>query len=73
MFLPLKRQTIFNNFFKTTSNMKEIIENLAKLYESFKIDADKAALGNKAAGVRARRASLEMEKNLKAFRKVSVK
>ena len=53
--------------------MKEIIENLAKLYEAFKIDADKAAAGNKAAGVRARRASLEMEKGLKAFRKVSMK
>jgi hypothetical protein len=53
--------------------MKEIVENLAKQFEAFKIDADKAVAGNKAAGVRARRVSIEIEKALKLFRKESVK
>jgi len=53
--------------------MKELIEAIAKQYEAFKIDADKAARGNKAAGIRARKASLEIEKAMKLFRKESLK
>lgn len=53
--------------------MKELIEQVATLYADFEKDA-KAQLenGNKAAGTRARKASLEIEKAMKAFRKASL-
>lgn len=53
--------------------MKELIEKIAALHVAFEKDA-KSQLenGNKAAGVRARKASLEMEKALKEFRKESM-
>ena len=53
--------------------MKELIEKVAELYAEFEKDA-KAQLetGNKAAGTRARKASLEIEKAMKAFRKASL-
>ena len=53
--------------------MKELIEKVAALYADFEKDA-KAQLenGNKAAGTRARKASLEIEKTMKEFRKASV-
>lgn len=53
--------------------MKEQIEKIAEVYLSFEKDA-KSQLenGNKAAGTRARKASLELEKLLKEFRKVSL-
>ena len=38
----------------------------------FAENADKQLAGNKAAGARARKASLEIEKALKEFRKVSI-
>lgn len=52
--------------------MKELVEKINALYAAFAIDAQKNAEGNKAAGVRARKASLEIEKALKEYRKVSV-
>ncbi|SHJ20090.1 Histone H1-like protein Hc1 [Mesonia phycicola] len=53
--------------------MKELIENIQSTYESFQTDADsQLESGNKAAGTRARKASLALEKLLKEFRKVSV-
>ncbi len=53
--------------------MKELVEQIAELYVAFEKDA-KAQLenGNKAAGTRARKASLEIEKAMKAFRKASL-
>ena len=53
--------------------MKELIEKVPELYAAFEKDA-KAQLenGNKAAGTRARKASLELEKAMKAFRKASL-
>ncbi len=53
--------------------MKELVEKLAALYAAFDKDA-KAQVenGNKAAGTRARKASLEIEKAMKEFRKVSI-
>ena len=53
--------------------MKELIEKLAALYAEFEKDA-KAQLenGNKAAGTRARKSSLEIEKTMKEFRKASL-
>lgn len=52
--------------------MKELIEKINAKFEAFKADAEKAAAGNKAAGVRARKASLELAKLGAEFRKVSI-
>lgn len=53
--------------------MKEIINQIAAAYEAFAKDANaQAENGNKAAGTRARKASLEIEKAMKAFRKASL-
>lgn len=52
--------------------MKGLNEKMIEKFNAFIADAAKAADGNKAAGVRARKASLELEKMLKEFRKVSI-
>lgn len=53
--------------------MKELVEKIAAAYEAFAKDAAaQAENGNKAAGARARKASLEIEKMMKQFRKESV-
>jgi len=48
--------------------MKELVEKVAELYAAFEKDA-KAQIenGNKAAGTRARKASLEIEKSMKGI------
>ncbi|MDT0688036.1 histone H1 [Autumnicola psychrophila] len=53
--------------------MKKLVENIQSTYESFQSEAT-AQLedGNKSAGTRARKSSLELEKLLKEFRKVSI-
>ncbi|WP_298071760.1 histone H1 [uncultured Bacteroides sp.] len=53
--------------------MKELVGKIAELYAAFEKDA-KAQVenGNKAAGTRARKVSLEIEKAMKAFRKASL-
>ena len=48
---------------------KSIIDNMSKFQESATAQVEK---GNKAAGVRARKAALEIIKQLKEFRKESV-
>ena len=53
--------------------MKELVEQIAAAYEAFARDASaQAENGNKAAGARARKTSLEIEKAMKAFRKASL-
>ena len=53
--------------------MKELLTDLNKLFEEFKTDSNlQLENGNKAAGTRARKASLAIEKSLKEFRKVSI-
>ena len=53
--------------------MKELIEKIQETYAAFAADAAaQAEKGNKAAGTRARKASLELEKAMKAFRKASL-
>lgn len=53
--------------------MNELIAKIKELNEALLIDATaQAEKGNKAAGTRARKASLELEKILKEFRKVSL-
>lgn len=53
--------------------MKELIEKLEAAFTAFKTDAvAQVENGNKAAGTRARKASLEIEKAMKEFRKASL-
>ena len=53
--------------------MNELIEKIKELSDALLIDAAaQAEKGNKAAGTRARTASLDLEKALKEFRKVSL-
>ncbi len=56
-----------------TKTMKQLVEELSGLFAEFSKDADsQIENGNKAAGQRARKVSLEIEKKLKEFRKVSI-
>ncbi|SHF14723.1 histone H1 [Dysgonomonas macrotermitis] len=53
--------------------MKALLDNLNGLFAEFAKDASlQVENGNKAAGTRARKSSLAIEKALKEFRKVSV-
>ena len=53
--------------------MKELIEKIQNDYAAFAAEAAaQAEKGNKAAGTRARKISLELEKAMKAFRKASI-
>ena len=53
--------------------MKELVEKVAALYADFAKDANaQIENGNKAAGTRARKASLEIENAMKEFRKASL-
>lgn len=53
--------------------MKDLVEKVNALYAAFSKDAAaQVENGNKAAGARARKASLEIEKAMKAFRKLSI-
>ena len=53
--------------------MKKLVEKINANIEAFKANAEAQVVkGNKAAGARARKAALELMKDLKEFRKVSV-
>ncbi len=53
--------------------MKELIEKIQETYAAFAADANaQVEKGNKAAGTRARKASLQIEKLMKEFRKASL-
>ena len=53
--------------------MKELLENINAAVAAFNADsAAQLEKGNKAAGTRARKTSLEIEKMMKEFRKVSL-
>ena len=53
--------------------MKELVEKIQALYAEFEKDATaQAEKGNKAAGARAGKVSLSLEKELKSFRKSSL-
>ena len=53
--------------------MNELIAKIKELNEAFMSDAElQIEKGNKAAGTRARKASLELEKLMKEFRKASL-
>ncbi len=53
--------------------MKELLVKIEEAIAQFKVDsAAQAANGNKAAGTRARKSSLAIEKMMKEFRKASI-
>ncbi len=53
--------------------MKELVAKIAELTEAFQKDAQaQIEKGNKTAGTRARKASLDIEKLMKEFRKESL-
>lgn len=53
--------------------MKELVEKINATFAAFQKDAAaQLEKGNKAAGTRARKAALELTKDLKEFRKLSV-
>lgn len=52
--------------------MKKLVKKIEELFAAIQVDANKAAEGNKAAGARARKNSIEVEKVLKEFRKASI-
>lgn len=53
--------------------MKELVEQIQEKYAAFAGDANlQVEKSNKAAGMRARKLSLEIEKMMKEFRKVSL-
>lgn len=66
-----KKEFNLNRFIK--KNMNELIAKIKELNEAFMSDAAlQIEKGNKAAGTRARKASLELEKLMKEFRKASL-
>ena len=53
--------------------MKELVKKIEAGMDLFKVNAEAQVVkGNKAAGARARKAALELMKDLKEFRKASV-
>ncbi len=53
--------------------MENLVNKIKETFVCFAVDADaQVAKGNKAAGTRARKASLELEKMMKEFRKESI-
>jgi hypothetical protein len=53
--------------------MKDLVKKIEENMDLFKLNAEAQVVkGNKAAGARARKAALELMKDLKEFRKVSV-
>lgn len=61
------------NHSKHYSKMEELVKKIKAECEAFVKDADlQVEKGNKAAGTRARKTSLDLEKLLKEFRKASI-
>ena len=64
---------LLSKIIKSQNKMKNLVETLTQQFEEFAKDAVlQVENGNKAAGTRARKASLAIEKALKEFRKVSI-
>lgn len=52
--------------------MSDLVNAFVERVEEFKKDSEKSIKGNKAAGIRARKLSLEIEKRMKEYRKLSL-
>lgn len=53
-------------------NTTELFSKIKTLVETFNGDVEKALAGNKSAAARSRKISVEIEKTLKEYRKVSI-
>ena len=59
--------------YNTHNTMKDLVKKIEATMDAFKVNAEAQVVkGNKAAGARARKAALELMKDLKEFRKISV-
>ncbi len=68
----LKNDILFH-FLKTIKNMQTLLEKINEKIDQFQLNATNSVeKANKAAGARARKASLDIEKMLKEFRKKSM-
>jgi len=72
--MPLtSSDSIYFNYTIQHLIMEELVAKIAEAYAGFIADATlQAEKGNKAAGTRARKASLAIEKLLKEYRKASI-
>ena len=74
--MPNLRRVLKIIILRTTNKpiiMKELVEKINAQFAEFAKNAEAQVVkGNKAAGARARKAALELMKDLKDFRKVSV-
>ena len=71
--LQTLRQLTSLIIYNTHNTMKDLVKKIEANIELFKVNAEAQVVkGNKAAGARARKAALELMKDLKEFRKVSV-
>ena len=74
--MPNLRRVLKIIILRTTNKpiiMKELVEKINAQFAEFAKNAEAQVVkGNKAAGARARKAALELMKDLKEFRKVSV-
>lgn len=52
--------------------LQSVCESLVSLTSEFGEESQKNLAGNKSAGARARKLSIEIERNLKLFRKLSI-
>ncbi len=66
------RYLCYNEQYKIRKNMKETIAKISEVMAVLQAELAKAAEGNKAAAARARKATLELEKLGKEFRKQSI-
>lgn len=62
----------YNEQYKIRKNTKETIAKISEVMAVLQAELAKAAEGNKAAAARARKATLELEKLGKEFRKQSI-
>ena len=70
LYICINKTVLTNKYLRI---MKALVEKINALIADFQVNAAaQAEKGNKAAGTRARKAALELSKELKEFRKVSV-
>ena len=69
----MRQNFLFLRFNLTNNIMQDLIAKISAEIETFKKESESLSeKGVKAAGARARKSSLELEKLLKEFRKVSI-
>ena len=73
IFQPVDNNNYSLSIHLIIKEMKKLVAQIKEELDAFVVNADaQVEKGNKAAGARARKAALELMKDLKEFRKVSV-